>query len=177
MTKAGRKFTVSLAYVALIYASLPFTRNLLNRLRAAAGGAAFSAGVNIFLIAVFLFVLYFVLKSENLFRRLGIFLAVSLVFLFFIKGLRLPEERIHFFEYGLCGILFADAFENTGINSPSGKILFAFAAVFAAGITDELIQKILPSRVFDVRDILFNIVAGGGGVIVEKWALNLNSIK
>jgi len=171
------KLALALAYTGLIYASLPFTRTPLRMLRRAAGETALNAGVNIFLVAAFFGIFFFVLKGKHRFRQAFVFLAVSFIFALFIKRLNLPEERIHFLEYGLCGVLYMNAFESGETLSPGRKIFWAFAAAALAGIIDELIQKILPSRVFDLRDILFNVVAGAGGVVIKKWALNLNSIK
>ena len=44
-----------------------------------------------------------------------------------------------------------------------------------AGVVDELIQGVLPSRVYDIRDIYFNSVAGIGGVAGRWWVFNSRS--
>ena len=70
-----------------------------------------------------------------------------------------PEEQVHFIEYGiLSGLIYIalthDIHNNVYVYLLSIHIVFAFGAV------DEVIQWILPNRVFDIRDILINGIAG-----------------
>jgi hypothetical protein len=69
-----------------------------------------------------------------------------------------PEEKIHFIEYGVVALL-ASAATPPDL---SGSKRFMAAALFvvAAGWIDEGIQALLPSRVYDLRDVAFNAVAG-----------------
>ncbi|MCD6413176.1 MAG: VanZ family protein [Elusimicrobia bacterium] len=170
----NKRWFLAFSYVFLIYATLPLMRGILNFVRKILGCETFSLFVNFFLFSVLLSVLLIFFKNFFTVKKLLFLFAVLLVFLLFVRKLRLPEERIHFLEYGLCGFLFSYACQTlTGL--PAGqagktrKIVFAFAFTFAAGILDELIQKVLPMRVFDLRDILFNIVAGAGGIFSERW--------
>lgn len=84
----------------------------------------------------------------------------------FMPGL--PEERLHFLTYGLLGWLICWSVEAMEENenslwSRSGWLLPCLLVWLAGGI-DELIQWWLPVRVFDVRDIVFNGVAGVLGI-------------
>ncbi len=70
-----------------------------------------------------------------------------------------PEEQVHFIEYGiLSGLIYIalklDIHNNVYVYFLSAFIVFAFGAV------DEIIQWILPNRVFDIRDIVLNGIAG-----------------
>ena len=69
-----------------------------------------------------------------------------------------PEEKVHFVEYGLVGVL---AFFAAPVRL-EGFRRFAAAALFtaAAGWLDEGIQALLPSRYYDLRDVGFNAAAG-----------------
>ena len=86
----------------------------------------------------------------------------------FMPGL--PEERLHFLTYGLLGWLICWSVEATEKNkislwSRTGWLLPCLLVWLAGGI-DELIQWWLPVRVFDVRDIIFNGVAGMLGIAI-----------
>jgi len=159
------KWSLAIGYTLLIYVTLPFMRGWLNFLRKFFGNSGFSGFVNFFLLLVFLAVLFFLRKSL---KKIFIFVLISSVFFVFVKNLEIPEERIHFFEYALLGFLFADACFSTFVEEKK-KILFALLISISAGIVDELLQGILPTRYFDWRDILFNAVAGTGGVFIRKW--------
>lgn len=86
----------------------------------------------------------------------------------FMPGL--PEERLHFLTYGLLGWLICWSVEGMEKNenslwSKTGSLLPCLLVWLAGGI-DELIQWWLPVRVFDVRDIIFNGVAGMLGIAI-----------
>lgn len=70
----------------------------------------------------------------------------------------LPEEQVHFIEYGiLSGLIYIALSHN--VHNISIYFLCTFI-VFAFGAIDEVIQWILPNRVFDIRDIIMNGIAG-----------------
>ncbi len=72
--------------------------------------------------------------------------------------LELPEEQVHFIEYGVLSALIYLALthdiNNRSIYSLSSLIVFVFGAI------DEVIQWVLPNRIFDIRDIVINGIAG-----------------
>jgi len=83
----------------------------------------------------------------------------------------LPEERLHFLTYGVAGWFICWSLEESITASASSKQhrmtthwLLPCLLVWLAGGIDELIQWRLPSRVYDIRDILFNSIAGTAGV-------------
>jgi len=160
-----KKWFLAIGYTLLIYITLPFMRGWLNFLRKFFGSSGFSDLVNLFLLLLFLAVLF--LLRESL-KKVFIFLLISSVFFVFVKNLKIPEERIHFFEYALLGFLFADACFFTFADEKK-KIFFALLISISAGVVDELLQGVLPTRYFDWRDILFNAVAGTGGVFIKQW--------
>ncbi len=70
-----------------------------------------------------------------------------------------PVEQVHFIEYGiLSGLIYIalklDIHNNAYVYFLSIHIVFAFGAV------DEAIQWILPNRIFEIRDIVMNGIAG-----------------
>ncbi|MCD6310979.1 MAG: VanZ family protein [Elusimicrobia bacterium] len=164
------KWIIAVSYTALIYLSLPFMRGILNYTREFFGGTgAFSVAVNTTLaLAAFGAVLILINLRAGILRFAVFFLFAAAVIIIAAKKLDIPEERIHFIQYGLCGYLYMNAALALSA-AVWKKVSIAIAVTVLAGIGDELIQGILPSRVYDIRDIYFNSFAGVSGVILRKW--------
>ncbi len=83
-----------------------------------------------------------------------------------------PIERSHLIEYSLLAILMREAFaERSSAQRPA---LLAVGLASLIGVVDELLQLVIPSRVFDPIDIGFNIFAAALGVVVSgaiDWAV------
>lgn len=105
-------------------------------------------------------------------------------YLLLISRFELPEERLHFLEYGVVGGLVYLALLERQRNrhqdpsraSPApGGIGPALAAVVITGLAgwlDEGIQEILPNRFYDLRDVAMN-AAGGALAVASIWLLDL----
>ena len=81
-----------------------------------------------------------------------------------------PVERIHLIEYGVLALLAVRATRHHF----DGWLAYgvAMSLVFDAGFLDEVIQKFIPDRVYDPRDVMTNAVAGLLGllaVVVARW--------
>ena len=144
--------------VVTIYGTLGLTGALAEWLRSEGLiGIAFGAGALLVLIAAA------ALGTRARFgtAEVGVVLGVVAVYLLAFARLGTPEERTHLIEYGIVAVLVYCA--RTERNRQTGRI--PVPAVVALGITavlgtvDEVIQGIIPSRVFDVRDIGFNVLA------------------
>lgn len=73
---------------------------------------------------------------------------------------RNAEEAIHFVEYGALGIL---AFRALGHRSRDASIYPTAALVGATlGMVDELVQWMVPRRVWDLRDVGLNAIGASG---------------
>lgn len=75
-------------------------------------------------------------------------------------------HRTHLFEYGLVGVLVYEALAER-VRAGGRVSAPGVAAVVAAGLLgwiDEGIQAVLPGRVYDLRDVAFNLLAALGGV-------------
>ena len=84
-------------------------------------------------------------------------------------------ERTHLFEYGIVGILVHAALLERVANGGRVRWPAVTAALAAAalGWIDEGIQAVLPNRVYDLRDVAFNALAGAMAVaatVVLRWA-------
>ena len=72
----------------------------------------------------------------------------------------LPEERVHFIEYGMLGVLLSAALP--------GYVRTALFLGIAAGALDEFIQALLPDRTFDRWDIVANGVSVSAAVMIGQ---------
>lgn len=93
--------------------------------------------------------------------EIGVALGVTAVYLMVFVRMALPEERTHLIEYGVVAVLaYAALRERRDSGRPvPAPWLLAFGLTAAVGVVDEIVQAVLPSRVFDVRDIGFNLAA------------------
>jgi VanZ family protein len=154
--KAIRGIWIIIAlYVMIIYTTLPFMRVTIEYLYAQLGRELLGVLINaaILTLAAVLFLLASRRETRPSALELVPFAVVAAVMLMLDR----PEERIHFLEYGLLGLLLVKA---------SGKSTFIFPLllVILAGSVDEFIQLLLPSRVGDLRDVAMNATGGALGI-------------
>lgn len=93
-----------------------------------------------------------------------IWVALAVTAAYFMAWVRIesPEERTHLIEYSLVVVLIYQALVErvrNGRRVPSPAVL-AVVATALLGWLDEGIQAILPNRVYDLRDVGFNALAG-----------------
>ena len=74
-----------------------------------------------------------------------------------------PAERVHIIEYGLLGWILSRDLAADCIKTSC--MIKALLLCIIVGTIDELLQYILPYRIFDVRDIIFNGMGGFWGII------------
>lgn len=149
----------TLAVVVAIYSTLGLARTLVWALR--------DRGL---IDAFFIFSLLLVVATivmQGLKRRPGaaetsVVLGVAATYLMVFVRMALPEERTHLIEYGVVAIFIHEALTERASQGRCVPFpaLFAVLATALAGVLDECIQAFVPSRVFDPRDILFNVLAG-----------------
>ena len=154
---------LSWAYVIagalVIYCTIPVARSLRSIVQEHIGREYF-----LYVAAVFLLLAGFIalrqLQKRNLpfNAKLCLFLILS-TFMGYLYTLRaIPEEAIHLTQYGVLGLLVFRALTH---RMRDISIYIAAALVVGiVGIIDEYIQWLIPFRVFDLRDIRTNFVAG-----------------
>jgi hypothetical protein len=154
---------LSWCYVALgvvvVYSTIPVARALRETVREHIGLQYFLY----FAVALLLLGGYFAIKNVH-HRKLPLnarlwLLTIFGAFLGYIYMLRdIPEEAIHVSEYGVLGLLVYRAL--THRFRDFSIYLMATLVVAMIGVIDEYIQWLTPSRVFDLRDIRTNAIAG-----------------
>jgi len=105
----------------------------------------------------------------------GIMLGAGAVFLMMFFRIGLPEERTHLMEYGVVALLIFEALrERWGSHRLLRPAAFAIMVGTLVGSVDELIQALIPSRVFDPEDIVFN---GGASAIAVIAAASVSAAR
>ena len=149
----------TLAVLAAIYSTLGPARTLVDALRERNLLRVSFALVLILLVGGFAWRL---VKRRPSWSEVGVALGVAFVYLVAFLRMSSPEERTHLIEYGIVAALIHQALLERVRNG--GRIPMPAALTVAAtailGTLDETIQAMIPSRVFDVRDIFFNALAG-----------------
>lgn len=109
--------------------------------------------------------------------ELGVVLGVIAVYLMVFVRMEIPEERTHIIEYSVvAAFLYRALMERMKHDGKTyTPAVLSIVGTAVAGAIDEFIQGIIPSRVFDLRDILFNALAGlmaVGSIMALAWIRN-----
>lgn len=144
-------------YLLAIYTTLGIVRDITNFLR---DRGVLRLGVVIaFALAASLFLwLVFRDPRNRTIRAVFSLIAIAAAYAVVIYPMQSPEEKIHFIEYG--GVALLAHASTSRAWSKIKRFLFCALFVAAAGWIDEGIQALLPSRVYDLRDVAFNAAAG-----------------
>lgn len=163
MTASNRErrwWIAALAWVVLVYSTLYFVRGPVEFLRAR--NLLRLSVAALFALAAAAVVVYLWKRRVGL-REGLVFLGFAVVFGAAVLLAGLPEEKLHFLEYGLLGALFYHACRERARRKATGRLraaLVAAALTSLAGWGDEGIQGLLPNRYYDLRDILWNLLGG-----------------
>ena len=148
----------TLLVVAAIYSTLGLARPLAGALRELGLlGALFMLGM----ILVGAAILTQGLKTRPGGAEICVALGVAAVYLLLFARIATPEERTHLIEYGVVAVFIYEALTERvshGRRVPVPALLAVLAASLV-GVLDENIQALLPNRAYDIRDVLFNVLA------------------
>src|SRR5438105_5473500 len=162
-----RRWAALGAYVAAIYASLPFAPRLgLRFLRTAPGGWFLGPGLALVVVAGAV-ALVLALRRRHAPARAYAALAVAAAgYALAFSWLSAQHlERTHLPEYGIAAWL---AWRAVAPRVPGPLAAYAAGAALAAaiGYGDELLQSIVPGRYYDIRDVGMNALGSVLAVIV-----------
>lgn len=148
----------TLAVVVAIYSTL----GLAGRLAGLVSRDLLAGGVLLCMLLVLATIVTQGLKARPGGAEIGIALGIAAAYvLMFLRMNGSVAERTHLMEYGVVGVFMYEALRERAGQGRSVPVppLLAMAATTLLGALDEGIQAILPSRVFDPVDILFNFLA------------------
>lgn len=163
-----RLWGFALAVVVAIYSTLGLAATLAEEVRS-------RARIDVVFVVGFLLVLA-TIASEGLRRRprgieIVVVLGIAAVCLMIFVRMAIPvAERTHLIEYGVLSIFIYEALAERARSG--GRVyvpaVLAILLTTTLGIIDEYIQLLLPHRIFDPRDILFNFLAGFMAITASK---------
>lgn len=147
------------ALLAAIYATVYPAQTVLLFLR---GRGWLGRSVWALVAGAAILVVWAVVTSRPRLTEILLLVAMGLVYGSILVGLDVIQERIHFVLYGLVAGLACEALRERWGYGGAGWPAAAVAALLAgaAGWIDEGIQAAMPNRVYDLRDVGFNALAG-----------------
>ena len=155
------------AYVVLIYALLPYGPKIgLGILRTGPGGWLLGRGLPTLAVVGAVAVMIVLVRRRSPPWAYAVLAGAAATYVVAFSWLRSAHlERTHLPEYGVAAWLSWRAVHPLVPHAIAG---YAAAAALAAaiGYVDELIQWILPGRVYDLRDVVMNALGAVLGALV-----------
>ena len=170
-----RLWAWTLAVVVAIYSTL----GLAGTLTGAVSQDLLAAGVLLCMLLVLATIVTQGLRAKPGGAEIGIALGIAAAYiLVFLRMNGSVTERTHLMEYGVVGVFIYEALTERASQGRRVPVsaLHAMLATTLAGALNEGIQAILPSRVFDPVDMLFNSLAAVMAVTASaalRWARRL----
>jgi hypothetical protein len=161
------RWTLVAAYVAALFALQPRLGFMVDAAKARWGEAAFAQGM---LAVAVLGGLVFVALALRVWQRSGaldraLLVAVAALYVVGTALLDVPQERLHYLEYGLLAGLVYLAAQHQGMTRRRAALL-ALVLTTALGYFDEYLQGALwERRYFDWRDVQLNFQAAVLGTL------------
>ena len=149
-----------------IYGVAPLARGIQEYIYATLGSAFFTYFVLTAIVSTVAFVLYlFIYKLEIRGPGRYLWIAASAgLYVYFTFQLREhPEEAVHLLEYALLSLLVFRALSRTVQDKTIYVSCLLMVALF--GLLDESIQWLLPSRVWDYKDVAVNVLGGALSIL------------
>ena len=150
-------------YIGFIYATLPVMRPILNFLKGSLD-EAFSPAVYVFLFLVALGISALFITQRRGWKSLVMLFGILGVTAFILPLIKYPEERVHFLEYAILGIMLYFSLRE---KIRGRKVLVYIPVIsFLVGFGDEIIQGMLPNRVYQFTDVVLNFFGGIVGELI-----------
>jgi hypothetical protein len=157
------------AYVAVVFGTVPLTRQVLLALRNTDLLGATVTGSYALAVAS---VVHYVLFNRRLpdWIAFAVVAALLCVVTVLLLGLAIPEERVHFLQYGAMALLARNALaRGTDGNAHAARnLLLGVALTSTLGLLEECLQGLVPQRVFDWRDVAMNAAAALTTLLLDE---------
>jgi len=168
------RWGIVIIYTSAMYAFLPFGPAFWRFVLGHWGNELNYLGVFLVCLLGAYFLVYLVFQKQV--RNISVYIAffsISLVCLALLKYMCVSgAERFHLLMYGILSCII---FWTLKLDVKRKRIyLYTTLLVFLLGAIDEVIQGILPMRVFDVRDIFMNWLSSGMGELFIAFVLKPN---
>lgn len=154
-----RLWVWTLAVVVAIYSTLSLTGTLTGALRDR-GLIGTSFWLGLFLVGAAIVMQGLNTRPGGV--EIGVALGVAGAYLIAFLRMTVPEERTHLIEYTIVALFIHEALMERASQGRRVPVPALLALVMTAllGLLDEGIQSLLPNRVYDIRDVGFNALAG-----------------
>jgi hypothetical protein len=145
-------------YVSGVFATVPVARQVVLTLRNSNVLDAAVTGLYAVAVAVVVYHVLFDLRHSDWVAFVMVAGFISLIAALLL-GLSVPEERVHFLQYGLMGLLARRAIARRAAERRRALLAIKGAAALTVclGLADETFQGFVPGRVFDWRDVAMNV--------------------
>lgn len=162
----SRRFKTFLAWFLVflctlaIFLIVPLARKIQTFVSARWGRSLFGYAVLLAVAAVFVIILYYLifrLKIRSISNYLWLTTVTVLYVYFTLKLWSVPEEAVHFLEYGLLGFFLFRALKF--YIHDSSIYFISFLSGSLVGIFDEILQWMVPLRYWDIRDVGLNALS------------------
>lgn len=163
------------AYVFVLFAVQPWLGFLVDTLKARWGEAGFATVVSTVAVVVAVAVGLFALRIARAATRieLAVMALGALLYGAGVSLLEIPQERLHYAEYGLLSALVFVGLQGERRERAGRTVVAAIVLVAVLGWLDETLQGALwERRYFDWRDVELNLRAAALGVLlaVPIWS-------
>lgn len=147
--------------VGFIYSTLYIARPICEFLKQK---TPFNIAINLSMLLLLVSIVVIFFKRVNIRRKSTCFLFLFGIGMYLIGliWLQIPEEKVHFVEYGFLAFLVYKAVISDWKNPQSYLIACIITSLFGWG--DEGIQYLLPNRYYQWQDVVLNAVSGGLGL-------------
>lgn len=163
-TRERRLWVATVLVVLTIYFTLGLTVGWLRLLQASGWGTG------VFLLGCCLLLVFVVTRGMTVIpsgKEVAVAIGIAILYSVTLSYIEHPEERIHVIMYGVVALLIYAALLERSVHGGRFSLasILVVAITTALGSIDEVLQLVLPNRVFDVHDILYNILASVMAVI------------
>ncbi len=154
-------FLILVCYVGLIYATLPVMPRVTIFLLRTYGQRSvriFTDSLVVSSLVLAVSFLYSRFKRKNFMAYIGLAAIIAIYAFILAYSTPIIQEKMHLIEYGFLSYLALRLFRD--VRPRNAKYICVVLVVVTVGYFDEFIQKFIPNRVSELRDVYMNILSG-----------------